>query len=678
MTFLPFALMAAAVVPGQVAVAIEPEIDTLEVSATRMPRALAEVPAAVTVIDGDDLAVGRLSASLAEALARVPGLFVQNAGNFSQDARIALRGFGAQSAFGIRGVMIVVDGVPQTLPDGQAQVDAIDLAAVERIEILRGPASAAYGNAAGGVILIRTRRPGESASASARQEIAAFGRRDSRFALSLPLGPVGLRLSGGHFEQDGFRRHARVEQRRADLKLAWQARAQTRVDFDLGYFDAPEERDPGGLTAEQARTQPRAARPANLRFDAGEALEQWRTALALRHSPTDDQQLAANAFLFARDFSNRLPFADGGQVELDRRYSGIDLRHQIERAGLRVSTGLDWREQHDRRQRFDNLDGVRGDRVLVQREQVNALGAFVQAVLPLGDTLDLSAGLRHDRVRLDVADRMPVDGDDSGARSWRETTPTAGLSWRPDPRWTVYAGYGRVFQTPTTTELANPSDPAAGGGFNPTLGPETADSLELGARWRGEHLQFQAAIFRLSVDDAITTIEVPEFSGSGREFFANAGRSTRRGLELDARWQGRGPWRVELGYTHSDFEFDRFETADGDFSGNRLPGVPRHRLHARIAWIGESGLDLALDAAWTESFFADTINRNRSDARSELALSARRDWSFGDWRLGVRGGVFNLLDQRYHDNVRINAFGGRFFEPAPDRHAYGGIELAWR
>lgn len=658
------------------------ELEPIEIEATRSPMQLAEVPAAITVIDGETLRQGRGATSLAEVLNSVPGLFIQNATNFAQDARIALRGFGAQSAFGIRGVAILVDGIPQTLPDGQAQVDAIDLNEIERIEILRGPASALYGNAAGGVILITTRRAVEGSRVSARQTVGSFGRSDSRASAAVGGEQLGLRLSLGRFEQDGFRDHSRVEQRRANLRLDWQPQPATRIDASLGWFDAPEEQDPGALNAAAAAVTPRAANPGNVRFDAGETLQQWRFGARVEYRLNQQQRLRLAGFLFEREFSNLLPFRNGGQVAFDRQFSGLDLAHEADLSlmgqTLRWAWGADWRLQNDERERFDNLDGRRGDRVLQQRERVEARALWAQARLDLTTSWALTAGLRHDRIELDVTDRLLAGGDDSGTRQWNETSPWIGLAWRPGANWTVFTNYGHAFQTPTTTELANPDNPAAGGGFNRALGPETADNLELGFRYQAAgRLSIEASAFRIEVDDAIASFEVPEFSGSGRDFFTNAGRSTRRGLEAAADWRLSANFSLNAAWTGSDFEFDRFETADGDFSGKRLPGVPKYRSSLGLAWADARGFDARLDLHRVGGFYADNGNSARVESRTEVRLMVAQSIRLGATRLRLAGGIENLLDQRYPDNVRINAFGGRFFEPAPDRSYWLSLGLDW-
>jgi len=673
-----------ACLPALSATAQTVDLAPMEVTATRTALTLPEVSAAVSILDGEDIKRGKALISLVELLEQVPGLFVQSAGNAAQDARVALRGFGARSSFGIRGVAIIVDGIPQTLPDGQSQVDSIDLDAIERIEILRGPASALYGNAAGGVIRITTRRPESAGSASASQTIGSYGLVDSRAALSGGGDEFGFRISAGRFDLDGFRRHSAATQYRAGASLIWTPSDRTRMTATAGYFEAPDEQDPGALTAELARTSPREARQANVDFNAGESLDQWRFGAGLEHEfgAGANQRVRLSGFGFVRDFKNRLPFEGGGQVAFERAFTGLDGQYEIDAdwGGLaqRLTAGVDYRRQNDDRFRFDNLMGNRGDLVLDQNERVEALGFYAQQRIRLAPAWTLRIGIRFDEVRLDVSDRLLDDGDDSGRRTWRETSPGAGLVWSANPGLSVYANVGSAFQTPTTTELANPDDPGAGGGFNRMLAPQTARSYEIGLRGAvGAGIRYEASVFSARIDDAIISFEVPEFSGSGRDFFRNAGRSTRRGLELAASARLSPQWRVRGGYAWSNFEFDRFVTPDGDFSGNRLPGVPRHYGFGALDWSGSDGFYAGLDLRAASQVIADNANTQASPEYLVVDVHAGRNFRAGKMDLDISAGVGNLFDERYIDNVRVNAFGGRYFEPAPGTTIHIGLEARW-
>ncbi len=659
------------------------ELEPIEVTATRSILQQPEVAAAVTVLDAEDAGRGRPLSSLAELLDQVPGLFVQNSGNFAQDLRLSLRGFGARSSFGVRGVAIVVDGIPQTLPDGQSQLDAIDPADVEKIEVLRGPASALYGNAAGGVIRISTRAPDAAPAARFDQVFGRDGLLDTRASLAGGSDTLGVRFSAGRFESDGFRDHAAVRQYRAGMQLRWAPDRDTQVTATAGYFEAPDELDPGGITAALASADRRAAREANVAFDAGESLEQWRLGASATHrfGEQRDQQLSVTGFAFLRDFGNRLPFESGGQVVFEREFTGLDGQYELDAplAGFaqRLTLGIDLRRQNDDRERFDNPDGIRGARVLAQRERVESVGVYAQQRLRLSADWTLRTGVRFDEVRLNVDDRFLSNGDQSGRRTWREWSPGLGLVWRAGAAVSVYANVGTAFQTPTTTELANPADPGSGGGFNPLLGPQTARSLEAGLRGRiGGRLRYEAAIYRARIEDAIVSFEVPEFSGSGRDFFRNAGRATRAGFEFAATARLSERWRLRAGYTATDFEFDRFTTPDGDFSGNRIPGVPRHRGFASLDWEGARGWYAGSDLRAASAIPADNANTAASNDYATVDLHAGRRWDLRSLDVDLSLGVGNALDERYIDNVRVNAFGGRFFEPAAGRTWHLRLRLA--
>jgi iron complex outermembrane receptor protein len=678
--FAPLGALAPILLAGTLA-AQPTELDRVEVTATRSSVALVDEPASITVLDADDIARGRPLVSLSELLAEVPGLFVQNAGNYAQDARLALRGFGARSAFGIRGVAIVVDGIPQTLPDGQSQVDSIDLAAVERIEVLRGPASVLYGNAAGGVIRITTRSPATAPAVGFEQVVGRYGLLDTRASVAGGGDRLSLRLSAGRLERDGYRAHSAARQNRAGAVLRWQPATATRVDARLAWFDAPDELDPGGLSASDAAATPRAARPANVAFDAGESLSQWRLGSRLTHR-FGRQQVSLTGFAYLRDFANRLPFEDGGQVAFERDFNGLDGRWEIDGAwagrSQRLTVGTDLRRQVDERERFDNLGGVRGPRVLAQRERVDSLGVYLQHRVELAPEWTLRTGLRFDRLRLDVDDRFLSNGDDSGERSWSEWSPGIGLVWRAAESLALFANAGTAFQTPTTTELANPEDPGSGGGFNRALEPQSARSYEMGLRGNvRDGLRWEAAAFVARVDDAIVSFEVPEFSGTGRDFFRNAGRATRRSVELAGRARLADGLELRAGYTWSDFVYDRFVTPDGDFGGNRIPGVPRHRGYASLDWTGTTGRYAGADLRTASEVTADNANTAASPDYAVIDAHVGRRWTVGGLEADVALGVGNVFDERYIDNVRVNAFGGRYFEPAAGRTWHVRVRLAW-
>jgi len=652
-------------------------LDRITITGRPVEASGARSPSARTTVEHDGLERARPPTGLDQPLARVPGLFLQNPYNFAQDLRISSRGFGARANFGIRGVRLYVDGIPLTLPDGQTSLDSLDPGTIERIEVLRGPASSRYGPSAGGVIRIHTRDGAESPFAEGRVGLAEHGFARYRLSAAGRARAVHFVLDLSRLRGDGYRDHSATRTDLFNAKLRWEIDETSDLALILNLTDSPQADDPGALTRAEARADRRQARARNRLFDAGEALDQQRVGAVYRKHFGEHHRLTLRGHSAWRDFENRLPFTAGGSVDLDRLFAGGSLQYAFAGAlaghALELVAGLDAQAQRDDRRRFDNLLGRRGSLRLDQDEDVTAYGAYLQGHVELGGGLRLSAGLRADRVAFDVDDRFRSDGDDSGDRRIDELSPELGASWSPVAGLDLHARYSTSFETPTTTEFANP----AGGGLNPDLGSATAENFEVGVRGRRPGwLRYELTVFRVQVDDELVPFELP--GQSGRSFFRNAGRSTRDGVELGL---AVGPFRGlrgTLAYTFSDFTYDRHETPAGVFDGNRLPGIPRHRLFLEAAYHHPSGFQAVWDAQYVDDFPAADAGTARARAYWVSGLRVGQRVRVAGLELEPYAGVQNLFDRAYDANVRINAFGGRHFEPAPGRSFFGGVRLRWR
>ncbi|MEL6870325.1 MAG: TonB-dependent receptor [Pseudomonadota bacterium] len=650
------------------------DVEEIVVTATRLSMPLSRLTYAADVVTGDAITQARPLLGLDEALQGVPGLILQNRFNYAQDLRISMRGFGARSAFGIRGIRLIVDGIPETLPDGQGGVDGIDLSSTQRIEVLRGGAATAYGNAGGGVLLIETERAAAAPELRARAATGSDGYRQSQFGYSGQTGDVGVVVNLADLNYAGYRQHSAARNRQANVRVSVE-RGDSDWLVSMHHTDQPEAFDPGGITRAQADADPRSARAANVQFNAGEALQQTRLGLRYRWRSERFGELSVNGYTVRRDFAGRLPFANAGQIDIDRRFSGAGFQWQRNvRVGewpVRVQAAADLGLQRDDRRRFDNLFGVRGDLTLDQRERVDTRGAALVADVAFTDAWSANVGVRHDTVSFDVVDQFAEDGDDSGRRTFRQWSPTAGVHWQVTPQWGAYASLSRSFETPTTTELANPSQ---AGGFNPALASTISLHHELGARWRSELHAVSAAIFSIDVDDELVPFELADFPG--RNFFANAGRTDRRGIELSwsAQWAQQASTR--LAYTWSDFRFDRFALDGQAFDSNVVPGTAEHVAFAALDVERSGGWFASAEASYTSALVLNNANTVSADAFLRLELRAGRDWTRGHWQLAPFVSVSNALDAAYTANGRINAFGQRFFEPGPDRAVFVGIRIA--
>lgn len=651
--------------------------EQIVIRATRLEEDRLHVPMSVGVLGRDEIQLGRPQVGLDEALVQIPGLFMQDRYNFAQDLRISIRGFGARSSFGIRGIKILVDGIPETLPDGQGQVDSVEMGAVESIEVIRGPSSSLYGNAAGGVINIVTERGAVQPFIEARLSGGENGFQKQQVELGGSADAWSWYANVSDLDFDGFRDHSATEMTQANARARYAFDEDTSLSIAFNATDSPLADDPGGLTAEEVAADPTQAAPNNLAFDAGESLEQQRIGFVFETAFDEHHALSARNYYVWRDFGNLLPLQAGGIVDLERFFwgGGVSYTYTGELAGRpeRLIVGVDFDRQDDDRKRFDNLNGIPGALSFDQNENVTSTGAFVRNEWSVSDDVALTLGVRHDRVVFDVDDAFLSNGDDSGRRTFSETSPSAGLSWSVSDVIALYGNVSRSFETPTTTEFANP----AGGGFNPEIEPQIATNYEVGVKGAlGAKHWFEAALFSIDVEDELVPFELPE--QPGRTFFENAGSSEREGLELGLTLNPLPGLRAAFAYTYSDFTFDRFVDDDGnDFSGNRLPGAPKNQYYAELSYTHGSGFHGAIDVLRVDDLFLDNANTASDDAYTVSTLRLGYEWQAGNWKIAPFAGVNNLTDEDYNANVRINAFGGRYFEPAPDRNVYAGVTLAY-
>lgn len=651
-------------------------LNPINITATRSERSPADIPNSITQITRYPQQNFQPGATLDEFARGTPGVFFQNQFNFTQDLRIAIRGFGARSPFGVRGIQMRVDGIPQTLPDGQTQLDSIDPALIERMDILRGPSASLYGNASGGMIDITTREaPPEKFVVMPRQVFGQYGYLKSELFLGGRNGNFGYSVFGSHLQQDGWRDQSAMQNTLFQTKLNFKTSEDSDLMLVLREFYSPLSNDPGALTSAEVRDNPRQAAARNVQFNAGEEIRQEEIGLRFRNRFSAGKELTATTYMLHRDFQNRQQFFDGGQVQFDRWVGGLMMQfvndHMLFQRPNRFLVGVDYGIQNDDRQRFNNNFGVRGELNLSQIERVQSTGPFFRNEWRMADKLDLVFGGRWDWLRYEVKDQFKSDGNQSGARTVSQASGTAGLVYHLTGQQQIYAHVASVFEAPTTTELIN--NPAGKGGFNPNLNAQTSLSNELGWRGNAAGFQFDTAVFFIRTWNEITPFELT--SSPGRAFFRNAGQSRRIGVEtrlVTPEWKGL---RGEVSYTFSDFEFEKYIVNDTNLKGNTFPGIPRHRWEGLLRYAHPFGFFGQVHVQRTGEFFVNDANTaiNHAYNLGQLLLGWEKKYN------GVEGSVFfgvnNLFDAHYNANTRINAALGRYYEPGPPLNVFGGVRV---
>uniref|UniRef100_UPI00356230F7 TonB-dependent receptor family protein n=1 Tax=Marinobacter sediminum TaxID=256323 RepID=UPI00356230F7 len=478
------------------------------VTAPLLERTLYETPAALSVVDRPTIQQGQPRNKLDESLVLVPGVYLQNQENYAQGERIAIRGFGARAPFGVRGITVIVDGIPYTLPDGQAQLDAIDLDNAERIEVIRGPASVLYGNAAGGVISVTTadgRRTPEGSSIRLTGGSHGFGKLTAHN--SGTDGAWAHNISFTALNVNGYRDQSEVEKYLFNSKLSRDLGNDQSLTIILNLLDNPRSEDPGALTAEQVRDDRTQAGRFTEDYDTGQTVDQQVLGLQYQDLSAGSGEWRAKTFYLRRNFEQQLPFPGPSRIDYNRDYFGFnsDYRQPFTLAGfpVRTVTGIEARRQRDDRGRREvSFDGTLQGETADEVQTATALSVFSQSDLDLNSDLTLSVGARFDRIHLDVDDQFVEDGDQSGDRSFGEWSGSAGLSYRYRPDHQAYANLSTAFETPTFSEFANPSGQ---GGFNPDVEPQKAVNHELGLR--GEFdvgVDYDLTLFWIDVRDELT------------------------------------------------------------------------------------------------------------------------------------------------------------------------------
>lgn len=646
------------------------ELSPLLITSPRSHMRWLSTPAAVTVVDAST-AQGEQSLALDSWLARVPGVFSLNRYNLAQGLRPAIRGFGARGNFGVRGIRVLVDGVPLTMPDGQTELDGLDLGLVERMEVLRGPASVLYGNAAGGVLVIDTREPPSLPSMQLDLSAAGLGYQRLRGELGGSDGNLGGLLAFNSSQLDGYREHSRAQTNSLTGKLRWYA-PNGQLRLNLNAIDNRAE-DPGGLTAAEVKADRRQAAAGNLRFDADEYIRQQRLGLVWDGYGTGADQYQLRSYLGHREFGNRLGFERNGQTTFERYFTGIggQYSHYRDVAGLahKLSAGFDLEAQRDERQRYDNLFGKRGTLRQQQEESALSQGLFVEDQIDLSEQWQATFGLRYDRVRLAVDDAYLIDNrDDSGSRRLADWNYSSGLIYRFSAQQSLYARLASSFETPTINELGNPQ----GAGFNSALQPAQAFSRELGIKGEWPALRYALAVYRIDLEDELVAFSLP--AQPGRNFYRNAGQSRRNGLELSLDWQLADAWRWSLAYAYNRYRFIDYQTQTEDFSGKRVPGIPAQSLFSEVAYEHQD-FYLRLGVTAQAQVYANDGNTQSAPGHALLSLRLGKRLQFAEQSLEPYMGIDNLLGREYFDNLRINDGSARYFEPGPGRTLYAGVRV---
>jgi len=668
------------------------------VSASRTEQLSFDLPASIDVIDASRIGAAQPRVNASEALAAVPGLVAQNRQNYAQDLQISSRGFGARSAFGVRGVRLIADGVPATMPDGQGQAATFDLDMAERIEVLRGPFSALYGNHSGGVIQLFTRDPKGAPELEFNVSAGSYGSRKTDLNASGSAGGVGYLLDASRFDTDGYRSHSAATRDQAYAKLTFAPSTTSRLVLTAGGLRQNDTQDPLGVSWATWQRDPRAGEidTTDPQTPQRSFAERYDTRKSIKHQQLGatweqrfgDDRLRMTAYVgnrrviqyqsFSQGFQAPLSHS-GGVVDFERGFHGVDANWSMPRpfldGTLRSTFGIEAGASGDERKGYENFIGsqfgVRGRLRRDEQDDVTNLDPYAQFEWERNAWV-LSAGLRHSRVTFDVDDRFLANGNDSGSVSYRHTTPLLGVLYKVNPGLNLYASAARGFETPTLNEVFYSG---AGSGFNFSLAPAQSTHLELGVKAMPmDAVRINAAVFQVKTSDEL----VVDSSSGGRTSYRNASATLRQGLELsaDADWRRNWSGRLALSVLRAVYD-EGFGTV---LAGSRLPGVPNASLYGELAWKDAADrYGAALETIANTKLYPDDANQANPApgyAIANLRVQARQQ--FGGWRVQEYARVNNLFDRGYIGSVIVGDSNRRYYEAAPGRNWVLGTSMRYQ
>ncbi len=672
-------------------------LEEVVVTATRVEESSFDLPVSIDRVDRSVIREDRPQVNLSESLNRVPGVVVQNRQNYAQDLQISSRGFGGRSTFGVRGIRLIADGIPATMPDGQGQAATFNLESADRIEVLRGPFSSMYGNASGGVIQIFTADGPPEPTLSGGVFAGSYG----TWKLGTQFGGTSDRFNYigdlSRFQTDGYRDHSWAQRDQLNAKVKYDAGNRGLLTLVVNSLDQPETQDPLGLTAAQVAQDPRQAGTNAIAFNTRKSIAQTQLGLTYALAVTGSDSIVARAYTGDRQVTQYLaiPLAtqavatsSGGVVDLDRGYGGAGLRWthtaDLNGAPLAASAGVDYDRQSERRTGFINNLGISGALKRNEDDTVSNTDYYAQVEWNFAPRWNLLAGVRHSRVEFGSSDYFiaPGNPNDSGSIQYSRTTPAAGITFKLSPAVNLYGNLGRGFETPTFAELAYRSDGATG--LNFALRPAVSKNAEIGVKSRlGDAMRLNLAVFRIDVTDEI----VVDTNSGGRSTFKNAPGTRRDGFEL--AWNGRFQYGLEaaVAYTLLDATFTQpFTTVISTPSipvtvnaGSRLPGVPPQSLYGELVWrYAPAGFHAGVEIRHNGKVFVNDPNTEAADAYTIWNLRAGFEQRGRNWRIAEFVRVDNVGDKQYIGSVIVSEANNRFYEPAPTRNAMIGAQASFQ
>ena len=685
-------------------------LEEVKVQGGRIEQQQFDTPASVQVIDEATLRSSGPQVNLSETLGRVPGVVSLNRNNYAQDVQISIRGFGARAPFGLRGIRLITDGIPATIPDGQGQASTVSLTSASRIEVLTGPLAQLYGNSSGGVIQTFTREAGATPEASTQIFAGSYGLTRTSFQASGRAGSVGIVADYSNFGIEGYRVNSAAQRKQLNTVMTWDVKEDTKARFILNSFDMPYAQDPLGLTLAEFNQDAALAGSGAERFLTRKAVAQNQLGTVLEHKVDKDLDLMARIYTGDRQnlqhqvgtLTSGVWSATGAWTGLNRNFYGTGLQAKGRRSfadgsGIDWVLGMDYDSSKELRKGGTTRNGLQTAAINDTRNELNKAvnrDFFAQLNWHFDEKWTFTTGARNSKVVLSSKDNYITSSspDGSGEVTYKATSPVVGLTFHANDALNLYVNTGNGFETPTLSEVAYSTSGAAGTTlvetFNKNILASKSHHQEAGLKWKpNSSTQLDAAIFHIYTDNEITT----KLSSSGKTVFQNASKTNRDGFELAFRQAIDPHWRTQLSFTWMTVTYDqRFRTFPTSSTyvnvGNALPAIPQRQFFGNLTWTQNEqsskpgsftpGMELAADLVGRSKIFANDLNTFQASGYSMVNIRAQQKYKWGPFNTTTYAGIDNLFERKAVGSVIVNQASSQFFEPAMPLTALVGIQAS--
>lgn len=646
------------------------KLEEVIISVTKIKDSLVNTPFSVSIKNFSTFQKSAEQFNISEYIEDIPGIFISNDNNYAQDSRISIRGFGSRANFGIRGIKLIVDGVPETTPDGQSQIDNLNLEIIEKIEVIRGVGSSLYGNSSAGIIKIKTLQELQNSFAKIGFSLGSNQQNKSQFFLGQKYKKTSYTFLYSQTKSNGYRNNSGFKNNNLNINLFKKVNDKTNYGLSFNYVDSPYAIDPGGLTIEEVEDNRKQARERNVIYDSKESIKHLKLSGSFEKKISNKLTFSKYLFFSNRDFNGNIPVKKGGTIKLDRKYWGLGASLLIKNK-FNTQIGFDLGNQKDLRKRYFNNEGEIGALVLEQNEKFINYGIFLVSSFKLNSFI-INPGIRLDKNTISIDDRFLADGNSSDKINLNSLNPSLGINYKSNSFNRFFVNVSTGFETPTLNEFG--SSPI-GSGFNKNLKSQNSINYELGFSKKSINNKFKLDLiyFNTSTKNEVLPYEDSQFPG--QVFYNNAGKTQRSGIEFSGSYNYNNFWNFNSSISIGRYLFDEFIDNEKNYSGNKIPGVPEKTMFFNVNYKNESKLSVSLQLKVIGDLYANNSNSVKVDGFNRLNLKISKGINYKKITIDPFLIFKNILGTSYYDNIRINAFGARYYEPAAKANFYGGIKI---